>query len=86
MHPADQVQAFGALGEAGVSVADIAARFGVPERTVEQRLRLGNAAPELLDDLRMFHLSVLDRAHQAIARQHRLRCPRCRQRIKEQGG
>ncbi len=52
MHPADQVQAFGALAEAGASVADIAARFGVPERTVEQRLRLGNAAPELLDAYR----------------------------------
>ena len=52
MHPADQVQAFGALAEAGASVSDIAARFGVPERTVEQRLRLGNAAPELLDAYR----------------------------------
>ena len=49
MHPADQVQAFGALADAGTTVADIAARFGVAERTVEQRLRLGNAAPELLD-------------------------------------
>ena len=52
MHPVDQVQAFGALAEAGASVADMAARFGVPERTVEQRLRLGNAAPELLDAYR----------------------------------
>ena len=52
MHPADQVQAFGALAHDGASVADIAARFGVAERTVEQRLRLGNAAPELLDAYR----------------------------------
>ena len=36
----------------GVTVATIAARFGVSERTVEQRLRLGNAAPELLDAYR----------------------------------
>ena len=49
MHPADQVQAFGTLAADGASVADIAARFGVSERTVEQRLRLGNAAPEILD-------------------------------------
>ena len=49
MHPADQVQAFGTLANDGASVADIAARFGVSERTVEQRLRLGNAAPEILD-------------------------------------
>ena len=52
MHPADQVQAFGTLANDGASVADIAARFGVTERTVEQRLRLGNAAPEILDAYR----------------------------------
>ena len=52
MHPADQVQAFGTLANDGAGVADIAARFGVSERTVEQRLRLGNAAPEILDAYR----------------------------------
>ncbi len=52
MHPADQVVAFSALASDGVSVTAIAARFGVSERLVEQRLRLGNAAPELLDAYR----------------------------------
>ena len=52
MHPADQVVAFSELAGAGVTVATIAARFGVSERIVEQRLRLGNAAPELLDAYR----------------------------------
>ena len=52
MHPADQVEAFGALALAGATVADIAARFGVSERTVEQRLRLGHVAPQLLDAYR----------------------------------
>ena len=52
MHPADQVQAFGTLANDGATVADIAARFGVSERIVEQRLRLGNAAPEILDAYR----------------------------------
>ena len=52
MHPADQVTAFTKLAESGVSVAAIAARFGIGERLVEQRLRLGNAAPELLDAYR----------------------------------
>ena len=52
MHPADQVEAFARLADAGGTVAEIAARFGVSERTVEQRLRLGNAAPELLDAYR----------------------------------
>ena len=52
MHPADQVAAFTKLAEAGVSVSAIAARFGVAERLVEQRLRLGRVAPELLDAYR----------------------------------
>ncbi len=52
MHPADQVVAFTGLSSSGVSVSTIAARFGVTERMVEQRLRLGGAAPELLDAYR----------------------------------
>jgi len=52
MHPADQVGAFAELVRAGATVAAVAARFGVSERLVEQRLRLGNAAPELLDAYR----------------------------------
>ena len=52
MHPADQVEAFARIAADGGTVAEIAARFGVSERTVEQRLRLGNAAPELLDAYR----------------------------------
>ena len=52
MHPADQVIAFTKLAESGVTAAAIAARFGTSERLVQQRLRLGNAAPELLDAYR----------------------------------
>ena len=52
MHPADQVTAFAELAAAGQPVSAIAARFGASERIVEQRLRLGNAAPELLDAYR----------------------------------
>ena len=52
MSPADQVVAFTKLADAGLSVAVIAARFGTSERLVEQRLRLGNVAPNLLDAYR----------------------------------
>ena len=76
MHPADQVTAFAKLVAAGQPVSSIAARFGVSERMVEQRLRLGNAAPELLDAYRAneIDLEVLkafavttDRARQMAA-------------------
>ena len=52
MHPADQVVAFTKLADSGLPVAVIAARFGTSERLVEQRLRLGNVAPDLLDAYR----------------------------------
>ena len=52
MHPADQVEAFRRLADAGSTAAAIAARFGVSERTVEKTLRLGNAAPVLLEAYR----------------------------------
>ena len=52
MHPADQVVSFARLVREGATVGSIAARFGVSERIVEQRLRLGNVAPELLDAYR----------------------------------
>ena len=52
MHPADQIEAFRRLADAGSTAAAIAARFGVSERTVEKRLRLGNAAPVLLEAYR----------------------------------
>ena len=52
MHPADQVEAFRRLADAGSTAAAIAARFGVSERTVAKRLRLGNAAPVLLEAYR----------------------------------
>ena len=58
MHPADQAEAFGRLAADGASVASIAARFGASERVVEQRLRLGNAAPALLDAYRAGDLDL----------------------------
>ena len=58
MHPADQAEAFGRLAAEGASVSAIAARFGASERTVAQRLRLGNAAPALLDAYRAGDLDL----------------------------
>ena len=74
MHPADQVEAFRRLADAGSTAAAIAARFGVSERTVEKRLRLGNAAPVLLEayradaidlDTLMAFAVTTDHAHQS---------------------
>lgn len=49
LHPADEFEAFRRLhNEQGQSVAEIAARFGVTERLVRERLKLGSVSPKLL--------------------------------------
>ena len=52
MHPADQVEAFAQLVREGKTSAEIAVRFGMSERTVEQRLRLGNVSPVIMQAYR----------------------------------
>ena len=58
MHPVDQVTAFTGLAGEGFTVAAIAARFGVTERIVEQRIRLGNVAPEILEAYRADEINL----------------------------
>ncbi len=48
LHPLDQFRAFQSLSEAGMSEADIAARFFVTETTVKQRLKLASVSDTLL--------------------------------------
>ena len=58
MHPADQITAFAGFAERGASNAQIAQHYGVSERTVEKRLRLGRVAPELLDAFRRDEMNL----------------------------
>ena len=48
MHPADQATAFAALIDKGATAEDIGNRFGLPKRTVQQRLRLGKLAEPII--------------------------------------
>lgn len=52
MNPADEIEAYGRLAEAGKSVTEIAVRFGQSERHVSGMLRLGTVSPKILADLR----------------------------------
>ena len=52
MHPADEFVAMAALIDGGLTIDEVAIRFGTSERHVRQRLRLGKLAPELLDAYR----------------------------------
>ena len=84
MHPADQVVAFTKLAESGVSVSAIAARFGVAERLVEQRLRLGGVASELLDAYRAQEMD-LDTLKAFTLTTDRTRQKTAWEQVKEQG-
>lgn len=49
MHPVDQHEVFARLADQGLTAADIAARFGIAEKTVRQHMALGRLAPEIRD-------------------------------------
>lgn len=48
MHPADEFEAFRQLIDAGQSVEDVAARFGVAPTVVQRRLKLANVSPKFI--------------------------------------
>jgi ParB family chromosome partitioning protein len=52
MHPADQFIAFRDLVESGLTIDEVAARFGVTTLFVRQRLKLANVAPRFIEDYR----------------------------------
>ena len=58
LSPADEFVAMAALIDKGETVEAVATRFGVSERHVRQRLRLGKLAPELLDAYRDGDISL----------------------------
>ena len=58
LSPADEFVAMAALIDSGETVEAVATRFGVSERHVRQRLRLGKLAPELLDAYRNGDISL----------------------------
>ena len=58
MHPADEFVAMAKMIDAGAMIDDVAKHFGVSERHVKQRLRLGKLAPELLDAYRAGDISL----------------------------
>jgi ParB family transcriptional regulator, chromosome partitioning protein len=58
MHPADEFEAFRDLVDKGVPVPDIAARFGVSDTVVKQRLKLARVSPSILKAYRGDRLNL----------------------------
>jgi len=84
MHPADEFAAMAALIDAGESVEAVASRFGVSERHVRQRLKLGKVAPELLDEFRAGKLSLEVMTAFTLGADHAAQLAAWRQ-VKDQG-
>lgn len=58
MHPADQFEAFCKLIDKGATVTDVAARFGITETVVQQRLKLARVSPAVLKAYRAEELNL----------------------------
>jgi ParB family transcriptional regulator, chromosome partitioning protein len=84
MHPADEFAAMAALIDAGEKIEAVATRFGVSERHVRQRLKLGKVAPELLDEFRAGRLSLEVMTAFTLGADHAAQLAAWRQ-VKEQG-
>ena len=70
MHPADQFEAFKALIEAGQTVEDVAARFGVSPLVVQRRLKLANVSAEFIQLYREGHLTLEHLQALALSNDH----------------
>ncbi|UGB46955.1 ParB/RepB/Spo0J family partition protein [Frateuria edaphi] len=72
MHPADEFAAFRNLVNVDeLTVPEIASRFGKTEKYVEQRLRLGNVAPELLEEYKAGKANLEQMMALAIVEDHK---------------
>jgi ParB/RepB/Spo0J family partition protein len=58
LHPVDEYHQYAALIDKGLSQTEIAARFGVTQKWVGQRLQLAKLAPELLKEWRAGKLTA----------------------------
>jgi ParB family chromosome partitioning protein len=58
MHPADEFEAFRQLIDAGQSIEDVAARFGVTPLVVQRRLKLASVAPAFIELYRKGKLTL----------------------------
>lgn len=72
MHPADQFDAFLALVDSGRPISEAAARFGVSELFVKQRLRLARVKPEFLEMYRADEIGLDQLQALAITDNHEI--------------
>lgn len=70
MHPADEFEAFKGLIDAGSSIEEVAARFGVTSLVVRRRLKLANVSPRLITEYRTGNIKLDQLTALAISDNH----------------
>ncbi len=70
MHPADEFEAFLALIESGKDEVEVAARFGVTETVVKQRLKLARVSPVIMTAYRAGDLTLAQVMAFAVSDDH----------------
>lgn len=60
MHPADEFEAYDAMVKAGKTAEQVAARFGVTVKHVEQRMKLAGLSPKIIEAYRAGNLDLDD--------------------------
>lgn len=71
LHPIDRFEAFAELHRAGLSVQEIATRYGAAEKEIEKALALGALAPEIRREWREGKLRAEDAAAFALEPDHK---------------
>jgi ParB family chromosome partitioning protein len=71
MHPADEFAAFQFMVDAGKSIEDIAARFGVTPLVVQRRLKLANVSPKLFELFRTDQMKLDQMMALALSDDHK---------------
>ncbi len=71
MHPADEFTAFREMIDAGKSIEDVAARFGVTPLVVQRMLKLANVAPKIFEQFRQDKVTLEQMMALAISDDHK---------------
>jgi ParB family chromosome partitioning protein len=71
MHAADEFTAFRDMIDAGKSIEDVAARFGVTPLVVQRRLKLANVSPKLFELFRTDQMKLDQMMALALSDDHK---------------
>lgn len=85
LHPVDEFEAFDRLVQDGVTVSEVADRFGLTEREVRQRLALGKLAPKIREGWRKGRIGQAQAEVFTIADDHEMQLRAFKEAVQTNG-